>query len=110
MPSFVYFISDGHGHMKIGKADNTNDRMKELQIGNPFRLHQVLNIMVASPELAYEMEKTLHKYFKNYQMEGEWFRERPVMDVIRQKVVRIGKFCFHGLNQEIEKEDEDFES
>ena len=99
MPSYVYFISDGHGHIKIGKADNTTERLKELQVGNPFRLHQILNIMVNSPEVAFDMERTLHRYFKNYQMEGEWFRERPVMEVICQERVKIGKHHFMGLNR-----------
>lgn len=99
MPSFVYFISDGHGHIKIGKADNTTERMKELQVGNPFRLHQILNIMVDSQETAYNMESALHRHFKNYQMEGEWFRERPVMDEISKEWVHIEKYRFKGLNR-----------
>ena len=70
--------------------------MKELQIGNPYPLSQILNIYVESEAMAFEMENAIHKHLRNFQMEGEWFRAAPVMQLIDQEIVKIGKFQFGG--------------
>lgn len=95
--SYVYFITDSHGHIKIGKANDTMARLKELQTGNPYPLTPILNIFVDSEEVAFGMESALHKKFRNFQMEGEWFRAEPVMQVIDKEIVTIGKYRFGGL-------------
>lgn len=95
--SYVYFITDNHGHIKIGKANNTMERLKELQTGNPYKLMPVLNIWVESEELAFNIETALHKKLRNCQMEGEWFRAAPVMQLLDTDIVHIGPYQFGGL-------------
>ena len=101
--SFVYFVTDNQGHIKIGKANDPNARMKELQIGNPYPLSQILNIYVESEAMAFEMENAIHKHLRNFQMEGEWFRAAAVMRLIDQEIVKIGKFQFGGLKYNSQK-------
>ena len=95
--SYVYFITDGHGHIKIGKADDTYKRIKELQTGNPYKLSFLLTVMLGSVAEAFELEQRLHSKFSRYQLEGEWFEADPVMEFIDVPVVKIGKFNFGGL-------------
>lgn len=106
MFSSVYFITDNHGHIKIGKADNAYNRLKELQVGNPYKLKVLLSIMMNSQNQAYKLETALHKYFKNYKLEGEWFEEAPVLDLINTEIVQIDRFKFGGLQytKDIHKE------
>lgn len=95
--SYVYFITDGRGHIKIGKADDTFKRLKELQTGNPFKLSFLLTVMLGSAAEAFELEQILHSMFAQYQMEGEWFEAGPVMELIDAPEIRLGKFSFGGL-------------
>ena len=95
--SFVYFITDGHGHIKIGKADDTSQRIKELQTGNPYKLSFLLTVILPSVEEAFDLEQELHSIFDDYRMEGEWFEEPPVLELIDTDVVNLGRFSFGGL-------------
>ena len=95
--SYVYFITDGHGHIKIGKADDVVQRLKELQTGNPYRLTVLLTVMLESPIYAFELELELHKKFDEYRLEGEWFESEPVLKLIDTDIVKLDKFQFGGL-------------
>lgn len=97
MFSYVYFITDSHGHIKIGKADDTYKRLNELQTGNPYKLSILLTVMMTSVNDAFSLEQELHKLFKDYQLEGEWFEEEPVLNVIDTDIVKLNKFQFGGL-------------
>ena len=97
MYSYVYFITDGHGHIKIGKADDVVSRLNELQTGNPFKLHTLLSIIVNSKREAFNLELSLHKKFKEYRLEGEWFEEKPVFEFIDKEYIEIDNFKFGGL-------------
>lgn len=55
---------------KIGVSDNPQKRLKSIQTGCPYKV----NILSHYPELGYDTEKDLHKRFKKYRMQGEWFR------------------------------------
>lgn len=55
----VYFISDSN-YVKIGKADDINKRLRELQTGNPNKL-----VVINELEGGYELENKLHAIFKN---------------------------------------------
>jgi biotin operon repressor len=63
----VYFITDGT-FTKIGKADDVNKRLRELQTGNAKKLSMKLSIEGDEIE-----EKKLHKIFHRRRMVGEWF-------------------------------------
>ena len=95
--SYVYFITDGHGHIKIGKADDTYQRIKELQTGNPYKLTFLLTVFMNSISDAFELEQKLHAKFAKYRMEGEWFEAGPVLELIDDETVSIGRFTFGGM-------------
>jgi hypothetical protein len=70
--SNVYFISDGE-FIKIGKANNVERRLKELQTGNPKEL-KILRIIKCTDEYAaYELETFLHSMLHSVNSIGEWF-------------------------------------
>lgn len=97
MYSYVYFIIDGHGHIKIGKADDTYKRLNELQTGNPYKLSILLTVMMTSVNDAFSLEQELHQLFKDYRLEGEWFEAEPVLKVIDTDIVKLNRFQFGGL-------------
>ena len=73
---YVYFIQEGkgnHGHIKIGKSRNVNERLKSLQTGNPRKLTLMASIRCKTANDAYRLEKKLHKKFKSHHVRGEWF-------------------------------------
>jgi len=69
----VYFITDGF-NTKIGKADNVERRIKELQTGNP----RVLKVAFKFKG-SFELEKDLQKMFQKHraQAQNEWFALSP---------------------------------
>lgn len=84
--SYVYFISDGLGHVKIGKADDPKQRLKQLQTSNPCELKLLEIIEVEKSKFhnfdAIDFENELHHLFKEHKIRAEWFFEKPVMDYI----------------------------
>jgi hypothetical protein len=70
--SNVYFISDGQ-FIKIGKANNVEKRMKELQIGNPHKLKILKIIKCSNEHSAYELERFFHSILHSVNKSGEWF-------------------------------------
>jgi hypothetical protein len=74
---YVYFITTESQlekdeiTVKIGFAVNPERRIKQLQTGNEHRLVMLGKI----PSVKYkELEKQLHKRFKNRRQRGEWFQ------------------------------------
>ena len=65
----IYFIVAGHKFVKIGYSSNPEERLKELQTGNPHKL----KLMATMPGL-FATESELHSTFSHLKMEGEWFR------------------------------------
>ena len=64
----IYFISNGT-YTKIGKADNPEKRIKELQTGCPETLE--IKLVIDGDE---EKENMLHKALNKYRVRGEWFK------------------------------------
>ena len=70
--SNVYFISDGE-NIKIGKANNPEKRLAQLQTGNP-RALRLLNVIKCETENdAFELESFLHTILQSTHLNGEWF-------------------------------------
>lgn len=70
--SNVYFISDGD-YIKIGKANNPEKRLVQLQTGNPKTL-KLLNVIECKTEKeAFELEAFLHTILQSTHQTGEWF-------------------------------------
>ena len=73
--SNVYFILDvKSGAVKIGKANNIEERISDLQTGNPNLLRVEYFIECKSEEHSFELEKKLHKKFEHLNLIGEWFK------------------------------------
>jgi len=58
------------GHVKIGRSDDPEKRLAQLQTGNPTALRLIL---VAHKKG--DLEKHLHRLLGRYHAVGEWFRE-----------------------------------
>ena len=67
----IYFIRSGSkGPIKIGFTSNSvEERMSDLQVGNPFKLY-----LVGCISGGIDKEAELHQMFKDDRINGEWFR------------------------------------
>lgn len=74
MPTFVYIMSC-NGAMKIGKADNPEKRVKDLQTGSATPIKLVDSYRIRSKGFARYVEKRAHKHLADIHMSGEWFEE-----------------------------------
>jgi hypothetical protein len=77
-PSFVYFIQEAGGPVKIGQAHDPVARAAELQCGNPRPL--LVHCVVLA---AWETERHLHGHWRHAGIRGEWFGrgyEQEILD------------------------------
>lgn len=66
---WIYFIQEEGGDaIKVGFANDVDERLKQLQTGNPRRLI----LLVAMPGDS-AMEAVLHRCWERYRIRGEWF-------------------------------------
>ena len=73
--SNVYFALDEESNaLKIGKADDVDDRLSSLQTGNPNPLIILHTIKCRSDWHALDLEKKLHERFDALHIRGEWFK------------------------------------
>ena len=80
--SYVYFIADGE-FVKIGKANDVNQRKLSLETGNPRDLITLGTISCNSESESYSLEKKLHHHFEPWHHRGEWFVVGPqILDFI----------------------------
>jgi len=71
----VYFLLDQKSKaLKIGKANDVEDRINKLQTGNPNKLRLMHFIECSSEEHSFVLEKQYHKKFKHLRISGEWFQ------------------------------------
>lgn len=71
MMSYIYAIRvKDQDYFKIGWASDPEQRLTELQIGNPFELaiHRQAKVFAAQ-----EVEKYFHFYLAGFAVRGEWF-------------------------------------
>lgn len=71
--SYVYFIIEEpfSGSVKIGKADNVERRIKQLQTGNKLTLKLYGRIPTMEPFI---LESHFHRKYKANQIKNEWFK------------------------------------
>lgn len=80
--SYVYFIADGE-FVKIGKANDVNQRKASLETGNPRDLTILGTITCDSEAESFSLEKKLHRHFEPWNHRGEWFIIGPqILDFI----------------------------
>ena len=91
----IYFIGSLESRtVKIGKSNNPEKRLAELQIGNPHKL--VLYGVI--DDVSSELERRLHRILDPFRLEGEWFKLTD--EVIRFMISKTDKisydFKIHG--------------
>ena len=80
--SYVYFIADGE-FVKIGKANDVEQRKLSLETGNPRDLITLGTISCDSEAESYSLENKLHQHFEPWHHRGEWFIIGPqILDFI----------------------------
>ena len=91
----IYFISDGHNHVKIGVAEEPQKRIKELQIGNPYKLEIKVTWEIRRQICKcgdYGVERFLHKILDDFRLEGEWFVEENAKYLMDMETDEIQQF------------------
>lgn len=69
---FLYFINAGP-FTKIGLATNPDKRVQELQVGCPIKIQKFRLFYAGEEDLAFLLERRLHKFFESKHSSGEWF-------------------------------------
>jgi len=78
---FLYFIQAGDA-IKIGITNNISARMREVQVGNPFKVTLLYSIPFEE-ENARRAESTIHELFNKTNLSGEWFQANQfILDFI----------------------------
>jgi hypothetical protein len=77
-PTCIYFVQpvDG-GLVKIGRADNPEKRLRDMQVGSPLKLR-----LCSYHQADTDMELRLHLLFSKYREHGEWFKPCPALAAI----------------------------
>ena len=83
----VYFIVQedrdrrpDHSLVKIGKSINLGNRLRELQVGNPHKLHVYYAIACEHKSDMDFLEKGLHELYAEFNYGGEWHLWHPDFD------------------------------
>lgn len=74
----VYFVSDGHGHCKIGVASDLYNRLSNLQVGCPYEISLIHVMYYDTITEATKKENQLHHELMEYRIRGEWFEQQYV--------------------------------
>lgn len=77
IPCYVYVIKSGksaNSPIKIGMANNPDERIKQLQTGNPVALKLIMRIKCKDRKHALNLERTLHEMLAGQNVLGEWFK------------------------------------
>lgn len=88
MTEYVYIIQQSVGHqVKIGRSQNVETRLSELQCGNPFQL-SIIHKFACGNRLESEiLEKHFHKALHNHACKHfggtEWFHRSALGELMR---------------------------
>lgn len=91
----VYFIQQGsNGPIKIGRATNPVQRLRNIQVANPWRCRLLGTVDGSKRE-----EAAMHARFSDDRMDGEWFRPSPRLYryIVTRTTPQID--CTHGEGQ-----------
>jgi len=83
---YIYCIADESARYKLGFADDVEERLPELQVGNAERLKIEYRLQVTDHRRA---EKSLHNIFAadRIRMDGEWFKIKDIL--LLKKIFKI---------------------
>ena len=79
---YIYFILDNSKKVKIGKTKYLEERILQLEkiLGEPIILHHFFKTFDIT-----KSEKKLHKKYKQYRLNGEWFNlPKEELDFIKE--------------------------
>ena len=69
--NYIYLIQSlENSYYKIGVSKHPQKRLLEHQTGNPSELRLIDSYQT---DLAYQIEKVLHRRYSHFKKEGEWF-------------------------------------
>lgn len=68
---FVYILGCPEGYYKIGRSTTLTDRIQQLAIQLPFKVHVVCILFALDCRAK---ERDLHRTFKSKRVNGEWFK------------------------------------
>jgi hypothetical protein len=74
---FVYFVTDGDA-VKIGKAVDVKQRISSIKVNNPREIIELQSIPTSDMG---QIERSLHEWFDNYHIRGEWFDLLPLFEL-----------------------------
>ena len=102
----VYFITDDHGHTKIGCTDQSIEkRVKELQTGNPYtlRVERLIQLKFKSSIWisSHSVEQRLHLYFDDCRIRGEWFRTEGLQEFYKLSNDEISELISELLQENV---------
>lgn len=78
---YVYFIQKGYGSFKIGVSVDPEKRLSALQTANHAELFLIAKFPFSSRSEAMQVEKSLHRKFARFRLEGEWFRRGALREL-----------------------------
>lgn len=67
------YILKSEKYLKIGKANDIEKRIHQLQTGNPIRIDLVGYYPCKNDSFALDLENSIHRILKRYKYRGEWF-------------------------------------
>ena len=67
---YIYLIRNGNNEYKIGKSNNPNRRLLELQTASPTKLTLIYSVYC---DYYNNIETSLHNYLNSYKIRGEFF-------------------------------------
>jgi len=79
--TYLYIIRSGLSNsdpIKIGIADNVENRLSGMQTGNPRELVVLYKIPMNSRNHAFMVENRLHRKLSKFNIRGEWFVGRAL--------------------------------
>jgi hypothetical protein len=89
---YVYFIKarSSPPTMKIGKANDPEMRMAELQTGCPFEMRLMGTLKCKSQMHSHAIEQRLHRLFRKEATRGEWFRYSGPLPYFVNQILKVG--------------------
>ena len=72
--TYVYFIQQGFGGIKIGVSDDPASRCAHMQTGTSKPLRVLAQFPFESRSEAFAMERSLHTAYAHLRTNGEWFK------------------------------------
>lgn len=93
--TYIYFVREEDGPIKIGHTGNPRMRLNAMQVGNPRPLY-----MLSYVDAPKEIERRLHDFFLPFRITGEWYEPTDVIfDAIEMCEEKFGEAHRHECEQ-----------